>query len=285
MLFRLEASQVGIGTILHMKMSSCPQYTSSYRMDTTCPAYLLTGTEPDNAGSGAMQKSTCSRAKWQVEAFYGLHCRTEQALKKGVSWHRFGKSALRQDSTSSGFSGFHDSAASMSPHETKIYPARSTGERSGKPVLAVCTADWTLSCEELSDYPQVSANLVLQLCRRKDRLLRGSSVCRQRSEVLCDIAGLVNGDGSGHSSNGGSGSGRSRGSSGGRRALHPAPEPAEPLANQAQHGMGALPEDSDVIGEQQVGQSSMQLLILKDGLHACDHCAKQLQHAESHGED
>ncbi len=90
-------------------------------------------------------------------------------------------------------------------------------------------------------------------------------------EVLYFMVGLANGDGSGHSSNGGSGSGRSRGSrgsSGGRRALHPAPEPAEPLTNQTQHGMGALPEDSDVIGEQQVGQSAMQLLILKHAMHA-----------------
>ena len=75
------------------------------------------------------------------------------------------------------------------------------------------------------------------------------------------MAALVNGASSAHSSNGGSGSGRSRGSSGGRRAMHPTPEPAE-LTAQPPHGMGALPEDSDVVGEQQVGLSSTRLPLL-----------------------
>ena len=79
--------------------------------------------------------------------------------------------------------------------------------------------------------------------------------------MVCGVAGLVNGASSAHSSNGGSGSGRSRGSSGGRRAMHPAPELAEPTAQPA-HGMGALPEDSDVVGEQQVGLSSTQPSLL-----------------------
>ncbi len=53
-------------------------------------------------------------------------------------------------------------------------------------------------------------------------------------------------DGSLHSSNGGSG--RSGGSSGGRKA---AAEAAELLKLPGQHGMGALPEDSDIIGAAQ----------------------------------
>ena len=76
------------------------------------------------------------------------------------------------------------------------------------------------------------------------------------------VAVPMSGGGSNHSSNAGSGSGRSRGSSGGRRALHPAPEPAELQAAQTQHGMGALPEDSTVIGERQVGPRSTQLPTL-----------------------
>ena len=86
-------------------------------------------------------------------------------------------------------------------------------------------------------------------------------------EALCNVAGLVNGDGSAHSSNGSGRSRGSRGSSGGRRALHPAPEPAEPLTSQTQHGMGALPEDSDVIGEQQVSLSSTLPLVWKHTVH------------------
>ncbi len=73
---------------------------------------------------------------------------------------------------------------------------------------------------------------------------------------------LANGDGSAHSSNGGSGSGRSRGSgrSPGRsgESSGGCPDPAELLTMQGQHGMGVLPEDSDVIGMQQVVQHLLQ---------------------------
>lgn len=59
-------------------------------------------------------------------------------------------------------------------------------------------------------------------------------------------------DGSIHSSNGGSG--RSGGSSGGRKTVADA---AELLKLPGQHGMGALPEDSDVIGAAHVSLLAM----------------------------